>query len=104
MMMSSSSAGSCAASSSSPLPLELADPTLYRERGYVDGAWLDADDASTLDVTNPATNSFLGKVADMGAAETRRAIEAADAAWPAWRAKTGKERGALLRRWFELIN
>ena len=47
MMMSSSSAGySAASSSSSPLPLELADPTLYRERGYVDGAWLDADDAS----------------------------------------------------------
>ena len=90
--------------STTAAPLELAEPSLYRERGYINGVWLDADSAATLDVVDPATGSTLGKVADMGASETRRAIEAADAAWPAWRAKTGKERGALLRRWFELIN
>ena len=82
----------------------LSDPSLFHQQCYIGGAWCDADSGKTLDVLDPATSKPVGKCADMGAAETRRAIEAAAAAWPAWRAKTGKERGAVLRRWFELIN
>ncbi|MGP1665992.1 MAG: aldehyde dehydrogenase family protein, partial [Rhodanobacter sp.] len=64
---------------------------------------MDADDKSTLTVNNPATGAQVGTVPKMGVAETRRAIEAANAAWPAWRAKTAKERSIILRKWFELI-
>lgn len=81
----------------------LSDPGLFRQQGYVDGAWIDADSGETVEVTNPATGETLGHVPKMGAAETRRAIEAAEAAWPAWRAKTAKERAQILRRWFDLM-
>jgi succinate-semialdehyde dehydrogenase/glutarate-semialdehyde dehydrogenase len=83
--------------------LKLKDRTLFRQQCYVDGAWRDADSGKTLAVTNPATGEVLGTVPNMDAAETRRAIEAANAAWPAWRAKTAKERSALLRKWAELM-
>ena len=83
--------------------LALKDPSLFRQQCYVDGAWTDADDGSTIPVTNPATGAVLGTIPRMGATETRRAIEAADKAWGAWRAKTGKERAAVLRRWFDLM-
>jgi succinate-semialdehyde dehydrogenase/glutarate-semialdehyde dehydrogenase len=83
--------------------MNLADTSLFRQQCYIDGAWADADDGATLDVTNPADGAKLGTVPKMGAAETARAIAAANAAWPAWRAKTGKERAAILRRWFELM-
>ena len=72
--------------------LPIKDQSLFREQCYVDGKWLDADSRKTLDVTNPATGEKLGTIPNMGAEETRRAIEAANAAWPAWRAKTAKER------------
>ena len=81
----------------------LNDPGLLRQQAYLGGEWADADDASTITVTNPATGETLGTVPHMGAAETRRAIEAADKAWPAWRRKTAKERAAILRRWYELM-
>jgi succinate-semialdehyde dehydrogenase/glutarate-semialdehyde dehydrogenase len=64
---------------------------------------VDADSGATIDVDNPATGDVLGTVPKMGAAETRRAIEAAEAALPGWRAKTAKERAQILRRWFELM-
>jgi succinate-semialdehyde dehydrogenase/glutarate-semialdehyde dehydrogenase len=83
--------------------MKLADTSLFRQQNYVAGGWIDADDGRTVDVTNPATGEKLGTVPNAGAAETRRAIEAADKAWGPWRAKTAKERSALLRRWFELI-
>ena len=83
--------------------LELSDAALLRSQAYIDGIWADADDGSSFAVTNPADNSLIGRVPAMGAAETRRAIEAADRAWPAWKAKTAKERGAILRKWFELV-
>ncbi len=83
--------------------LPLKDPKLFREQCYVDGEWLDSSSSKGLSVFNPATGQQLGKVPNMGAAETRRAIEAAERAWPAWRAKTAKERAACLRRWFELM-
>jgi succinate-semialdehyde dehydrogenase/glutarate-semialdehyde dehydrogenase len=83
--------------------LELRDGKLLRQQCYVDGAWVDADSGKTLAVTNPATGEVLGTVPNMGAAETRRAIETANAAWPAWRAKTAKERSAILRKWADLM-
>jgi len=81
----------------------LTDPGLLRQQAYLGGEWADADDASTITVTNPATGETIGTVPHMGAAETRRAIEAADKAWPAWRRKSAKERAAILRRWYELM-
>jgi succinate-semialdehyde dehydrogenase/glutarate-semialdehyde dehydrogenase len=69
----------------------------------VAGEWIDADDGSTFDVTNPADGAVLGTVPRLGAGETRRAIEAAAAALPAWRALTGKQRAAILRRWHDLM-
>jgi succinate-semialdehyde dehydrogenase/glutarate-semialdehyde dehydrogenase len=83
--------------------LELKDPSLFRQQCYVDSAWVSADGGKTIAVTNPATGQKLGTVPNMGAAETRRAIEAANAAWPAWRARTSKERAGILRKWFDLM-
>src|SRR5262245_43955765 len=84
-------------------PISLKDPKLFREQCYLDGAWAGADSKKAFPVHNPATGDMLGSVPDMGAAETRRAIEAAERALPAWRAKTGKERSAILRKWNDLI-
>ncbi len=81
----------------------LSDMSLFRQQAYVDGAWIDADSGETIEVTNPADGSVLGTVPKMGAAETRRAIEAANRAWGDWRAKTGKERANILRTWYDLI-
>jgi succinate-semialdehyde dehydrogenase/glutarate-semialdehyde dehydrogenase len=83
--------------------LSLKDAKLFREQCYLDGQWIDADSRKTFPVTNPATGAVLGAVPDMGAAEARRAIEAASRAWPAWRDKTAKERAAILRKWFDLM-
>ena len=83
--------------------MQLKDPSLFRQQAYIDGAWLDADEGQTLKVNNPASGEMLGSVPKMGAAETRRAIEAAERALPAWRDLTAKERSQTLRRWFELI-
>jgi succinate-semialdehyde dehydrogenase/glutarate-semialdehyde dehydrogenase len=89
---------------SAPLAsLSLKDPKLLRQQCYIDGRWVDADGGKTLAVTNPATGEVLGTVPNMGAAETRRAIEAANAAWPAWRARTAKERSTILRKWADLM-
>ena len=81
----------------------LQDPTLLRHQSYLDGAWIDADSGMRFEVDNPADGSIVGSVPDCGAAETRRAITAANAALPAWRAQTAKQRSALLRRWYELM-
>ena len=83
--------------------LELKDPTLFRDACYIDGKWLAADSNQTIDVTNPASGEVLGTIPKMGADETRRAIDAANAAYPAWRAKTAKERASILRKWFDLM-
>jgi succinate-semialdehyde dehydrogenase/glutarate-semialdehyde dehydrogenase len=83
--------------------LPLKDPSLFRQQCYINGKWVDADSGKTLDVNNPATGEILGTVPSLGAAETRRAIEAANAAWPAWRKKTAKERANILRKWFNLM-
>ena len=82
---------------------QLKDPSLLRQQCYSDGKWVHADDRKTLAVHNPADGQQIGTVPSMGVAETRRAIEAANAAWPAWRARTAKERSNILRKWFELM-
>ena len=83
--------------------IQLSDQRLFREQCYVDGAWIDAEDGRTIKVTDPANGETIGTVPSVGVAETRRAIEAAGRALPAWRAKTAKERAAILRKWFELV-
>ena len=83
--------------------MQLKDTALFRQQAYIDGAWLDADSGQTISVNNPATGEILGTVPKMGAAETRRAIDAAERALPAWRDLTAKERSQKLRRWFELL-
>ena len=83
--------------------MELNNPALFKQKCYIAGEWCDADDGETIDVTNPATGELLGTIPKMGAAETKRAIEAANAAWPAWRSLLSKERAAILRRWFDLM-
>ncbi|MDE0411464.1 MAG: NAD-dependent succinate-semialdehyde dehydrogenase [Gammaproteobacteria bacterium] len=83
--------------------MQLNDPSLFREQCYLDGAWADADDGARLEVDNPADGSRLGTVPRMGAAETRRAIEAAARALAPWRALTGKQRAGHLRDWSDRI-
>ncbi|MFB9886894.1 NAD-dependent succinate-semialdehyde dehydrogenase [Balneatrix alpica] len=81
--------------------MKLADTTLLRQQAYINGEWVDA--AARLAVYNPANGEQLATVPDLGAAETEQAIAAANAAWPAWRSKTAKERAQLLKRWYQLI-
>ena len=81
----------------------LKNPGLWRQSCYIAGDWCDADDGATLTVVNPATGKELGSVPKLGRPETRRAIEAANAAWPDWREKTAQERAVLLRRWNDLL-
>ena len=83
--------------------MKLNDLALHRTQALIGGSWCDADSGAAFDVANPASGERLARVPDMGAAETRRAIEAAEAAWPAWRNRTAKERAAVLRKWFELM-
>jgi len=83
--------------------MQLRDHQLFHQQCYIDGAWLDAGSRATVDVMNPATQQKLGTVPNMGAAETRRAIEAAHTAFPAWARKTAKERATILRRWHDLM-
>jgi len=85
------------------LDLSLTSPGLLRQQCYIDGQWVDADSGDVEKVFNPARGTELGTIPNMGATETRRAIEAANAAWPAWRAKTAKERSAILRKWYDLM-
>jgi len=83
--------------------LSLNDPTLLRSACLVAGEWVASDSGSTIAVENPSSGAVVGYVPNMGAVETRRAIAYANAALPAWRAKTAKERAGILRRWFELM-
>jgi len=84
-------------------PLKLKNPDLFRSKAYINGAWVGADDGATFDVSNPVDGTVLTAVPNQGVNETRRAIQAADDAWPAWREKTAKERAVILRRWYELM-
>ncbi|MFN9086049.1 MAG: NAD-dependent succinate-semialdehyde dehydrogenase [Gemmatimonadaceae bacterium] len=81
----------------------VANLPLLRQRAYLHGAWVGADDEATFAVISPSTGERLALVPDLGRVETRRAIEAAASAWPAWRDRPAKERAAVLRAWFALI-
>ncbi|MBS0365769.1 MAG: NADP-dependent succinate-semialdehyde dehydrogenase [Proteobacteria bacterium] len=83
--------------------VKLKDPSLLRTQALIDGKWVNAAGGATHPVTNPATGAALGTVPQMGAAETRQAIDAAARAFPAWAALTAKERATILHRWFELL-
>ena len=83
--------------------LNIKDIGIFHQQCFIDGGWLDADSGESIVIRNPATGETLGTVPKMGAAETRRAIDAANAALPSWRAKTAGERAKLLRRWYELM-
>jgi succinate-semialdehyde dehydrogenase/glutarate-semialdehyde dehydrogenase len=84
----------------SPLA-QLNDPTLLKTDALVNGQWVKG--AARFDVNDPATGAKLADVANLGAADAEKAIAAAEAAWPAWRGQTAKERGILLRKWFDLL-
>jgi succinate-semialdehyde dehydrogenase / glutarate-semialdehyde dehydrogenase len=83
--------------------LALEDSSLLRQQCYVDSQWIGADDGGSMPVVDPATGALVGSVPVFHAAETKRAIDAANRALPAWRAKTAKERSAILRKWHDLM-
>jgi succinate-semialdehyde dehydrogenase / glutarate-semialdehyde dehydrogenase len=85
------------------MTLALKQMSLLKNQGYINGQWVSADSGTRFAITNPATGATIVEVANMGAAETTRAIAAAQAALPAWKAKTAKERSQILRKWFDLI-
>jgi succinate-semialdehyde dehydrogenase/glutarate-semialdehyde dehydrogenase len=85
------------------MSMQIADKALLKTQAFINGEWVDADNGDTLAVTNPANGEVIAEVAKCGAAETRRAIEAAEAAMIDWRQRTAKERAALLRKWFNLV-
>ncbi len=86
----------------SPLSL-LKDPTLLKTDALINGQWVKGAKTARFDVLDPATGAKLADVANLGPADAEAAIKAANAAWPAWRAKTGKERSIILRKWFDLL-
>ncbi len=83
--------------------LGLAEPRLFRQQAYVNGEWIDSDSGETISVNNPATGAELAEVPKLGRAEVRRAIEAAEAAFPEWRDRLAKERALILRRFHDLM-
>ena len=82
---------------------QIKDSRLFRSDAYIGGSWVAASSGKSFEVENPADRSVLGSVADLEISQVREAIDAADASWPAWRAKTAKERATLLMRWYDLM-
>ena len=85
------------------MSIQISDQALFKTQAYINGQWTDADSGATLAVTNPANGEVIAEVAKCSTAETRRGIEAAEAALTAWRQKTAKERSSYLRKWFNLM-
>jgi len=83
--------------------LKLTNPLLFRQACYINGRWVEASSSRTIDVDDPATGEIIGAVPNLGATETRQAIDAAAEAFLLWRKRTAKERATILRRWFELM-
>jgi len=81
----------------------LSDPGLLRTQAYIDGEWVNADDGATFPVYNPANGELVAEVSDVGIAETRRAIEAAEAARHAWAARSAHDRSKILKRWNDML-
>jgi succinate-semialdehyde dehydrogenase / glutarate-semialdehyde dehydrogenase len=84
-------------------PMKLNNPELLRTQSYIDGKWVEAPDGAEFAVDNPATGSNIAHVSNLGAKQAEQAIAAASRAFPAWRARTAKERSNILRKWFDLI-
>ena len=80
--------------------VQLTDPSLLRYKAYIDGQWTSADSGKSFAVTDPATGAEVTWVPDLGVEETRRAVDAAARAYPAWKAMTAEERAAVMRRWY----
>ena len=85
------------------MSLSLSDPSLLKSQAYVDGQWIDADDGATFPVTNPANGELITNVAKLGAAETARAVAAADAAMQSWKKQPAKARAGIIRKWYDLM-
>ena len=85
------------------MTLSLSDPSLLKNQAYVDGQWIDADSGETFPVTNPANGELVAEVAKLGAAETARAIEAAERAMADWKKLAAKQRAGILRKWYDLM-
>ncbi|MFO7550680.1 MAG: NAD-dependent succinate-semialdehyde dehydrogenase [Haliea sp.] len=85
------------------MSLSLTDPTLLQTQAFINGQWVDADDGATFSVSNPANGEVIAEVARVGAAETRRAIEAAQTAMDSWKVVPAKQRAQILRKWFDLM-
>lgn len=85
------------------MTLSLNNPALFVERAYIGGAWVGAASGATVLVDNPATGAIIGTVPDCGEADTQAAIDAAEAAFPAWKARTAADRAAVLERWHALV-
>lgn len=83
--------------------MNIQDKSLFRQQAYINGEWVGASNGLMVEIRNPATGETLGNVPDMGTDETRKAIEAANAAWPKWRAMTAKERATIMRRWYDMM-
>ena len=83
--------------------MKLNDNSLFRQQCFIGGQWVNADSGETMDVVNPANGETIGTMPAAGASETRRAIAAAEAAWPAWRKLTAKARAAIIRKWHDLV-
>ena len=85
------------------MTLSLSNPSLFVERAYIGGAWVGAASGASVSVDNPATGAIIGTVPDCGDADTQAAIDAAEAAFPAWKARTAADRAAMLERWHALV-
>jgi succinate-semialdehyde dehydrogenase / glutarate-semialdehyde dehydrogenase len=85
------------------MTLSLSDPSLLRNQAYINGQWVDADDGATFPVTNPANGELIIEVAKIGAAETARAVAAADSAMQEWKKVSAKARAGVLRKWYDLM-
>ena len=83
--------------------MKITESKLYRDKCYINGEWISSDSGETISVNNPATLEEIGTVPKCETAETKRAIEAANKAWPEWRAKSARQRSDILRKWFDLM-
>ena len=83
--------------------MDIKDFKLFRDKNYIDGEWIASDSGDTISVNNPANLKEIGTVPKCGTSETKKAIEAANKAWPDWKSKSARQRSDVLRKWFDLI-
>jgi succinate-semialdehyde dehydrogenase/glutarate-semialdehyde dehydrogenase len=83
--------------------MQLKDRALLRHQCLVNGQWIDAYTAESINVRNPATGELIGTVPKVGVRETALAIQSADHAWPSWRSKTALQRSDIMMQWYRLI-